>query len=45
MDSPIGFLILLQIILIALNAIFACAEIAVLSISETKLEQLVEKGS
>ena len=32
-------LIILQIVLIALNAIFACAETAVLSISETKLEQ------
>lgn len=32
-------LIILQIVLIALNAIFACAEIAVLSIGETKLEQ------
>ena len=45
MDSHIGFLLLLQIVLIALNAIFACAEIAVLSMNETKLEQLAEKGS
>ena len=37
-------LILLQFILIALNAIFACAEIAVLSISETKLERMAEQG-
>lgn len=37
-------LILLQIILIALNAIFACAEIAVLSINETKLERMADGG-
>ena len=33
--------ILLQIILIALNAIFACAEIAVISFNENKLDQLI----
>lgn len=33
-------LILLQIIRIALNAIFACAEIAVLSINETKIPSM-----
>ena len=38
-------LIILQIVLIALNAIFACAEIAVLSISETKLERMAEQGN
>lgn len=38
-------LIFLQIVLIALNAIFACAEIAVLSISETKLERMAEQGN
>lgn len=37
-------LILLQIILITLNAIFACAEIAVLSINETKLERMADSG-
>ena len=37
-------LIILQIILIALNAVFACAEIAVLSINETKLERMAEQG-
>ena len=37
-------LIILQIILIALNAIFACAEIAILSINETKLERMAEQG-
>ena len=36
--------ILLQIVLISLNAIFACAEIAVLSVNEAKISQLKEKG-
>ena len=44
MDVSIGFLLLLQVMLIALNAIFACAEIAVLSINETKLERMAEQG-
>lgn len=38
-------LIVLQIVLIALNAIFASAEIAVLSISDTKLERMAEEGN
>lgn len=38
-------LIILQVVLIALNAIFASAEIAVLSISETKLEKMAEDGN
>lgn len=37
-------MILLQVLLIALNAIFACAEIAVISTNPAKLEQLAEKG-
>ena len=37
-------LIILQIVLIALNAIFACAELAVLSINETKLERMADQG-
>lgn len=37
-------MLLLQAVLIALNAIFACAEIAVLSINEVKLERLAEQG-
>lgn len=45
MGSSIGFLLLVQIILIALNAIFASAEIAVLSINETKLERLANQGN
>ena len=37
-------LLILQLVLIALNAIFACAELAVLSINETKLERMAEQG-
>ncbi|MBQ9099704.1 MAG: HlyC/CorC family transporter [Clostridia bacterium] len=37
-------MLLLQVVLIALNAIFACAEIAVISTNPAKLEQLAEKG-
>lgn len=37
-------LIILQLVLIALNAIFACAELAVLSINETKLERMADQG-
>ncbi|MFR2342863.1 MAG: CNNM domain-containing protein [Ruminococcus sp.] len=35
----------LQLILIALNAIFACAEIAVISSNETRIDKLAEQGS
>ena len=45
MSSSIGVLLLIQVILIALNAIFASAELAVLSINETKLERLAEQGN
>ncbi len=38
-------LLLLQIFLIALNAIFACAEIAVLQMNETKLEHMAAEGN
>ncbi len=37
-------LIFLQVVLIALNAVFACAELAVLSINETKLERMAAQG-
>ena len=43
MDTIIWQL-LLQLILIALNAIFACAEIAVISINDIKLQQLEAQG-
>ena len=38
-------LLILQLVLIALNAIFACAELAVLSINETKLERMADQGN
>ena len=44
MSTSIYILLLVQIILIALNAIFASAEIAVLSMNETKLERMAEQG-
>lgn len=44
MDDHILWQIILQIVLIALNAVFACAEIAVISMNETKLSRLAEDG-
>lgn len=41
----IGAQLLLQLVLILLNAVFACAEIAVLSVNEAKLNKLEEEGS
>ena len=37
--------ILLQIVLIALNAVFASTEIAVISMNDAKLERLAKKGN
>lgn len=36
--------LMLQLLLIGLNAFFACAEIAVLSVNEARLAQLIEQG-
>ena len=44
MDNSILFIICLQLALIALNAIFACAEIAVISMNDTKLAKMAEAG-
>ncbi len=44
MEGNIWLMLLLQLVLIVLNAIFASAEIAVISISEGKLEKLSEDG-
>jgi len=38
-------MLVIQVILIALNAIFACAEIAVISTQEARLEKLAEDGN
>ncbi len=45
METSIGWLLLLQVALIALNAVFACAEIAVLSVNEVKLNKLASEGN
>lgn len=44
MDDNLWLQLLLQVILIACNAVFACAEIAVLSVSDLKLAKLAEEG-
>ena len=44
MKNSIIFMILLQILLIAFNAMFACAEIAVISMKDTKLAKMVSEG-
>jgi len=38
------FMLLLQVLLIALNAVFACAEIAVISMNDSKLAKLAADG-
>ncbi len=45
MENSIALQLLLQVVLIALNAIFACAEIAVISINEGKLEKMADEGN
>ncbi len=42
--ESIGLMILLQVVLIALNAFFACAEIAVISMNDTKLARMAADG-
>ncbi len=44
MENSILFMILLQVILIALNAVFACAEIAVISMNDAKLAKMATDG-
>ena len=44
METPVGGLLLIQVVLIAVNAFFAAAEIAVVSLSETKLRRQAEDG-
>lgn len=45
MGSSIVTLLFIQVLLIALNAVFASAELAVLSVNETKLERLAGQGN
>lgn len=42
--NSIFFMILLQVTLIALNAVFACAEIAVISMNDAKLAKMAAEG-
>ena len=44
MEQSILMMILLQVVLIALNAVFASAEIAVLSINDSKLARMAAEG-
>lgn len=44
METNYIFMILLQVILIALNAIFACTEIAVISMNDSKLAKMAGDG-
>lgn len=44
MQNSIVFMIVLQVVLIALNAVFACAEIAVISMNDNKLAKMASEG-
>lgn len=44
MNNSIAYMALLQILLIFLNAVFACAEIAVISINDAKLSKMAADG-
>ena len=45
MGNSIIFMILLQVVLIGLNAIFACAEIAIISMNDTKMQKMAAEGN
>lgn len=42
--NDIWFSLILQVVLIALNAVFACAEIAVISLNDAKLSKMISQG-
>ncbi len=44
MENSIAFMILLQVVLIMLNAIFACAEIAIISMNDNKMAKMASEG-
>lgn len=44
MSNSIWLMLGIQVVLIALNAVFACAEIAVISMNDTKLAHLAAEG-
>ncbi len=43
-NDPLFWQIILQVVLIALNAVFACAEIAVITMNDAKLAKLASEG-
>lgn len=45
MGKSIIYMILLQVVLIALNAVFACAEIAIISVNDNKLNKMAAEGN
>ena len=44
MENSIAFMILLQLVLIMLNAVFACAEIAIISMNDNKMAKMASEG-
>ena len=44
MDNSLALMLLLQVILIAMNAVFACAEIAVISMNDNKMAKMAAAG-
>ncbi len=44
MENSIVFMILLQLVLIMLNAVFACAEIAIISMNDNKMAKMASEG-
>lgn len=44
MGNSIAFMILLQLALIMLNAVFACAEIAIISMNDNKMAKMASEG-
>lgn len=44
MENSLLAMLLLQVVLIALNAIFACAEVAVISVNDNKLARMAAQG-
>ncbi|GHT99702.1 hemolysin [Spirochaetia bacterium] len=44
-DDPLIGQLLLQLVLILVNAVFACAEIALLSVNDTKLDRMAADGN
>jgi len=44
LDNSLALMLLLQVILIAMNAVFACAEIAVISMNDNKMAKMAAAG-